>query len=337
MKNNILQYTTILIFLFICIIFPPDSVAQAIIADHNCVPEFYSIPISNIQDIQENCNIFYGHSSHGSQIITGISMIENESSIYYSPMISEYDADLGSQGDISWVLPTRTYLDAHPECNVIMWSWCGGASDNTEEGINIYLDSMNTLEIDYPFVDFIYMTGHLDGTGPTGNLYRSNNQIRSYCLTNNKILFDFADIESYDPDFNYYPDESDECAWCSDWCSVHLCPECGGCLHSQCFNCYQKGKAFWWMMAKVRGWEVSPRCCDNWGLPGDSNSDNKINLVDILFLIAFKYNNPPGPPNPTGCNELLDEDGNNAINLLDILYLIDHLYSNPPGPAPVCP
>ena len=66
-----------------------------------------------------------------------------------------------------------------------------------------------------------------------------------------------SDIESYDPDGNYYPDASDDCGWCSTWCAGHSCPACGSCAHSHCFNCYLKGKAFWWMMARLAGWEPS--------------------------------------------------------------------------------
>ncbi|MCP4582174.1 MAG: T9SS type A sorting domain-containing protein, partial [candidate division Zixibacteria bacterium] len=145
----------------------------------------------------------------------------------------------------------------HPECNMAMFSWCGGVSGNTEEGINIYLNKMVELETDYPERIFIYMTGHLDGGGPTGNLYLRNNQIRDFCNANDKILFDFADIESYDPDGNYFPDGSDGCEWCYDWCLTHECPSCD-CAHSQCFNCYLKGKAWWWMMATILGWNSQP-------------------------------------------------------------------------------
>ena len=70
---------------------------------------------------------------------------------------------------------------------------------------------MSQLEADYPDVVFIYMTGHLDGTGPDGNLYARNNQIRAFANAHDKILFDFADIESYDPDGQYYPNASDDC------------------------------------------------------------------------------------------------------------------------------
>jgi len=138
---------------------------------------------------------------------------------------------------------------------VVVWSWCGGCSDNTEAGIAAYLAAMTQLELDYPQVAFVYMTGHLDGTGPDGNLYRSNEQIRAYCQAEDKLLFDFADIESWDPAGVYYPDETDACAWCTDWCAVEPCPDCGGCAHSHCFNCYLKGKGFWWLLARVSGWQ----------------------------------------------------------------------------------
>jgi hypothetical protein len=169
--------------------------------------------------------------------------------------IEEYSDDLGADGDTTWAPITRNRLDQPGSTiNVVMWSWCGGVSTTSADGINTYLNTMNQLEHDYPNVKFIYMTGHLDGSGVLGNLYARNNQIREYCTTNGKLLFDFADIESYDPDGNYYPDASDACEWASDWCASHNCPDCGGCAHSHCFNCYLKGKAFWWMMARLAGW-----------------------------------------------------------------------------------
>jgi hypothetical protein len=224
-----------------------------------------------------------------------------------------------------------------------MWSWCGGASDNTETGINIYLDSMSVLEMDYPSVTFVYMTGHLDGGGPEGNLYFCNNLIRDFCANNGKVLFDFADIESYDPDGTYYPYESDGCAWCSDWCAVHTCPGCGSCAHSHCFNCYQKGKAFWWMMAKIRGWNESGNCCLEHGMPGDATGNYVINLSDILNAISFVYVAPLGQPAATGgCNALYDVNGDGisvlspVVNLDDILNMIAHVYTAPIGEPVLC-
>ncbi len=62
------------------------------------------------------------------------------------------------------------------------------------------------------------MTGHTDGAALTGNVPTRNKQIRDYCLANNKILYDFADIESYDPDGDYFGDKlvNDACDYDSD-------------------------------------------------------------------------------------------------------------------------
>ncbi len=67
---------------------------------------------------------------------------------------------------------------------------------------------MSGLEEDFPDVTFVYMTGHLDGNRLTVNLHLRNEQIRDYCRANEKFLYDFADIESYDPDGNYYLDRN---------------------------------------------------------------------------------------------------------------------------------
>jgi hypothetical protein len=233
---------------------PGQSKAAGMIVDHSAIAAFASIPSSYFDLVRANRSLFYGHTSHGSQVISGVGMLEDEDNQFASPTFYEVNSDLGSLGDVNWVIPTRTYLNSHAECNVVMWSWCGGMSYNTTQGINVYLDSMSQLEIDYPGVTFVYMTGHLDGTGPTGTLYTGNNQIRDFCRNNGKVLYDFADLESYDPDGVWYPDETDACLWCASWCATHACPECASCAHSHCFNCYQKGKAFWTMMAVLEGW-----------------------------------------------------------------------------------
>ncbi len=82
---------------------------------------------------------------------------------------------------------------------------------------------------------------------------------------------------------------------------------------------------------------------DSWGLGpiapayvcGDPSGDESVNLVDILYLISYLYDDPAGPaPEPL---ESGDVNADGLVNLLDILYLIEHLYGSPQGPAPICP
>ena len=132
---------------------------------------------------------------------------------------------------------------------------------------------MNDLESDYPDIHFVYMTGHLDGTGLSGNLHQRNEQIRVFCRANNKVLYDFADIESYDPDglVNYNalyatdgcdyaptgmnPWGPDSCNWALDWQQTHPLDwyDCTS-AHSQPLNANLKAYAAWWLWAKLAGW-----------------------------------------------------------------------------------
>jgi len=249
---------------------------EALIIDHTCV-DIAQIPENWIKKAKSKFGISYGHTSHGSQIVSGMRVLMDQSGLYsfdqYGSRKSlalhdrEPKGDLGNPDRTTWALRTRKLLDTGwGDTNIIMWSWCGQVSGASKEDINTYLKLMNQLEKDYPKVAFIYMTGHLDGTGEQGNLNQRNNQIRDFCIKNNKILFDFADIESYDPDGNYYLDKKadDGCNytedgarknWADEWCNNHP----GACLsfscaHSKPLNCILKGKAFWWMMARLAGW-----------------------------------------------------------------------------------
>ncbi len=332
-----MTYYIRLILLLIITIFCLTLIAsaEAIIADHNDVPLFEQIPSSVINQVQDNYRLFYGHTSHGSQIVTGMGMLRDENILYDfnngegTLIIQEYGSDLGDGSGTppSWFTVTCNHLD-QPDCptNVVMWSWCGGASYASEVNINNYLYYMTQLETDYPGVTFIYMTGHLDGTGPTGILYRNNNLIRDYCALNDKVLFDFADIESYDPDGNYYPDESDFCNWCYSWCESNPCDMCPEyCAHSHCLNCYLKGKAFWWMMATIAGWQPETDIC------GDANSDSVIDIFDVIFIINYKYKDGP---TPASLNQI-DVDNSGAIDIFDVVYLINYKYKD--GPDLICP
>lgn len=68
---------------------------------------------------------------------------------------------------------------------------------------------------------------------------------------------------------------------------------------------------------------------------GDASGDGVVNLIDILHLISYLYDNPRGVPPLSFVYSNVNSDSN--INLLDILYLIEYLYGNPPGPEPDCP
>ena len=253
---------------------PVDRVVTTLI-DHSD-SNLSQLKSESIEKAKSQLHIAYGHTSHGSQIITGMQGLVDWKGVLYAfnnggtngaldlrDMPFSGASDLGNPDRTSWATATRNYLDTHSDINVIMWSWCGQVSSATETDINSYLTLMNELEQDYPDVKFVYMTGHLDGTGADGNLNQRNEQIRKYCKDNQKILYDFADIESYDPDglINYmvlnandgcYYDSDDngslDANWAVAWQTNHTegvdWYNCSS-AHSEPLNANRKAYAAW--------------------------------------------------------------------------------------------
>jgi hypothetical protein len=272
---------------------------QGSVINHECCA-LASIPAAGIETAKSSLHIAYGHTSHGSQLITGMSGLAAWKGSLYAwnnggaggaldirdtPFAGALD--LGNPLDNNaWYTSTRNYLldAAHADINVVIWSWCGEVSYAPDDYIPEYLTRMSALEEEFPNVQFVYMTGHLDGTGLSGNLHQRNEQIRAYCRANNKWLYDFADIESYDPDGNYYLARfaTDGCCydannngatevdsndptlpvngdrnWASDWQAGHVLDtdwyNCSA-VHSVALNGNLKAYAAWWLWARLAGW-----------------------------------------------------------------------------------
>ncbi|MFA7160669.1 MAG: hypothetical protein WC299_15335 [Kiritimatiellia bacterium] len=254
--------------------------SKAIIADHTCT-EINKIPASYIEKAKKSFKAAYGHTSHGSQIVAGMEALKGINPELYdfgqgtpggmSFLDRKPAGDLGNPDRVTWAQRTRELLKGEgKDRNLIIWSWCGQVSSAAENDIKTYLDLMSGLEKEFPGVKFVYMTGHLDGTGREGNLNKRNEQIREFCRKNGKILFDFADIESYDPDgkINYMElNARDSCDyveggvnknWADDWIKKkpdHGIALPGSAAHSRPLNGALKGRAFWWMAARMAGWD----------------------------------------------------------------------------------
>ena len=109
----------------------------------------------------------------------------------------------------------------------------------------------------------------------------------------------------------------------NDWCASHSCPTCGDCPHSHCFNCYQKGKAFWWMMAKIYGWGMELTGC------GDSNSDGSINVSDAVYIINYVFIGGP-PPDPI---DVGDTNCDGDVNVSDAVWIINYVFLGDKNPC----
>jgi len=261
---------------------PDNVIGDGITIDHTTT-KLASIPSDWVSAAKNNLHIAYSHTSHGSQLITGMSGLVSFKGTSFSWNNGGTDGaldlhdyaisgDLGNPDRTSWASGTRTYLAANPDVNVIIWSWCGEVSSASDADINTYLDLMNALESDFPEVHFVYMTGHLDGTGLAGNLHLRNEQIRNYCRENKKILYDFEDIESYNPDGVYFGDKkpNDACDydtngdgsldgnWATAWQNSHTQGvdwfNCDA-AHTQPVNANMKAYSAWWLWTRLAGWD----------------------------------------------------------------------------------
>ncbi len=247
---------------------------RIVIADHFAINavRLDQIPAYAIRQAKEKLHIVYAYSSHGSQLKEGMRDLVGFKGALYEGLDIDfiyYDNQEEQIGLADWAVHAREYLSSHPAVNVVVWSWNGQHKEATQAEIELYLDLMSQLEAEHPTVAFVYMTGHLDCTGLTGNAHLRNEQIREYCRTNGKTLYDFAHIETYDPDGNYYGNKNvnDDCwydsdgngsldrNWAKEWQNSnpegwYMCVA----EHSYPINANLKAYAAWWLWARLAGW-----------------------------------------------------------------------------------
>ncbi|MBN2579599.1 MAG: PEP-CTERM sorting domain-containing protein [Pirellulales bacterium] len=375
--------------LFIVIAFGILCSTQAapIIIDHTRT-EITKLAEAEIVNAKSQLHIAYGHTSHGSQLTTGMTGLVSFANGGGKGMDFPADIfawnnggtggaldlhDYAMGGDVGyypqWVDNTHGYLgtvnpttgrgNTNPDVNVIVWSWCGQLAGYTaQQTIDWYLDPMTSLESEYWGIKFVYMTCHLNGTGAGGNLNLRNEQIRQYCQDNNKILYDFADIESYDPDglVNYmelyandncdYNSGSGSRNWATDWQNAHTqnvdwynCT----CAHSKPLNGNQKAYAAWalWTDLAIPIWNGpgggNYNTASNWTnetvpngvdaiahFTGNIASPSTVNLASSVTLGTVKFDSPQSYT-VAGAGDLTMETGGGEarINVFDGSHSID--------------
>ncbi|MBP7264884.1 MAG: hypothetical protein KBB32_11985 [Spirochaetia bacterium] len=190
----------------------------------------------------------------------------------------------------AWLEQNRTFLD-HPDnagINVVMWSWCSINGHDAQA----YLDSMQTLIDEYgpggskigtaagdtrtTPLTFIFMTGHAE-TYNTGYRQPADQAalITDYCRERGYWCLDYYSIETHDLSGRYWSDASDDSNSASyggnyfaDWQGEHdegvdwflNLGAPGGSENygqhlSQHITSNRKAYAFWFLLARMAGWD----------------------------------------------------------------------------------
>ncbi|GEM_PF-545515 len=186
---------------------------------------------------------------------------------------------------------TRGHLDdpENADINVVMWSWCDIAGHN----IDNYIRGMDALIAEYrpggskigtgsgrtrtiP-VTFIFMTGHANGSGneDPGQPGAQADLILEHCRENGYYCLDYYGIDTHDFAGTYYPDANDDgydpesgrnfyAEWQDDheegvdWYNNLTAPHGSveeGDHNSQHITANRKAYAFWWILARISGWD----------------------------------------------------------------------------------
>jgi hypothetical protein len=275
---------------------------------------------------------------------------------------------------------------------IILPNWLGDAVMTTPA-------TPHSRVTDHP-VQFVFMTAHANGGGEGDSSDAPNEQIRAHVQAYDRILFDFSDIENYDPDNNYYLNKrlddalyydstlpydsgSRDANWASEFLTLHDDGELdrlttgnnvsgysgvSSCAHSPeggetsdaRLNCVLKGRASWYLFARLVGWnggdadttapiisEITPvpsptndstpdytfNTDENgtitYGGSCDSTTTNATtgdNTITLNTLTDGTYSN---------CTIQIDDAAGNTSNLLDISeFTIDTTPASNPSSAP---
>jgi hypothetical protein len=243
---------------------PPPPSGDAIIADHTVIDLFNLIPDGPVQ-AASGFRVLQMHQSTGNRISRhGLECLQGTNRSDVCNTYPDYKYDRRNWTWEIWDTPTSDaanklaqFVDEVNSRNaafdVFGMKFC--FLDTRHQSFEAYRDAMLQLEATYPDKRFLWWTQAIRPLWPSNVaedceiIQNFNNQVREYALENGKPLLDMADIESHDANGNacYTGCEST----CGEWGAEGL--DTNG--HLNFDGALRIAKAYWWLMARVAGWD----------------------------------------------------------------------------------
>jgi hypothetical protein len=98
-------------------------------------------------------------------------------------------------------------------------------------------------------------------------------------------------------------------------------------------------------ITELGSYDISFVCADRYGIAdsvhlkifvsacGDADGSGSVNLADIVFILAYIFQDGPAPNSPF----LADADCNSRILVADVVYIVNYIYLDGPAPCAKCP
>ena len=307
-RTGISNFIVSIFLVSFCLI--TSAEAEMFIGDYSVAKEsvLRSIPVAAIESAKNNLHILYCGTSHSSQVVDGMrglmeyktgddtlfsvtfggNPIPGSLDIHYrgaSGTDLSHDSVDGN-GHTGYFHGTVSYLDSHPDVNVVMWSWCSIEGhdvtiyiNNFQELIDMYKAGGSKGRTAANEVTFVFMTGYArGGDGETAeppyieSPYQNYQRIVDYCSANEYFCLDYwsQDVCEYETDF-YKPTESgndniqhkayfdthqEGVHWFATRSystgAVKWPAHCDG--TPQHITSNRRAYAAWWIMARIAGW-----------------------------------------------------------------------------------
>ncbi len=237
--------------------------SQALIIDHRAVDLFETIPDEAIQAAAA-VRLMYRHASVGDNISFGLdclrgSFAERRPSACSSFFDLKYNRDNWSfqfRGNPGWIEKVDDFItQVELQVNEFdAFTFSLGYIDGLDGGTYPIIsepENFHNRMFAHPDKIFILWTMPLARLGYE-NTQKFNQMVRDYARQHNKILFDIADIESHDPQGNKIQNEAGYDIIYQGYTDESRAG------HLNTAGRERVAKAFWYLMARVAGWEGLP-------------------------------------------------------------------------------